>query len=107
MSAFSFCLGGRNVLVRSREDRFDSSLWLRMSVQRGAAIMKGNTMSGEATLNIVGPDGLKSRWPQSVAIEEWFLLIALLAIFVRRGFLPGWRTLNTEAGLERATHASS
>jgi hypothetical protein len=60
--------------------------------------MKGNTMSGEATLNIVGPDGLRSgsRWPQSVAIAEWFLLAALLAIFAGRGFLPAWRTLNTD-----------
>ena len=59
--------------------------------------MKGNTMSGEATLNIVGPDGLRSgsRWPQSVAIAEWFLLAALLAIFAGRGFVPAWRTLNT------------
>ena len=78
----------------------DSSLWLRMSVQRRASIMKGNTMSGEATLNIVGPDGLRSgsRRPQSVAIAEWFLLVALLAIFAGRGFLPAWRTLNTDNG---------
>jgi hypothetical protein len=60
--------------------------------------MKGNTMSGEATLNIVGPDGLRSgsRWPQSVAIAEWVLLVALLAFFAGRGFLPAWRTLNTD-----------
>ena len=55
-------------------------------------------MSGEAALNIVGPDGSRSglRWPQSGAIAEWFVLVALLAIFAGRGFLPAWRTLNTD-----------
>jgi hypothetical protein len=55
-------------------------------------------MSGEATINIVGPDDLRSRprWPHFVAIGEWILLATLLAVFAGRGFLPAWRTLNTD-----------
>jgi len=37
-----------------------------------------------------------SRYSQSVAIAEWILLAMLLAIFAERGFLPAWRTLNTD-----------
>jgi Glycosyltransferase family 87/WD40-like Beta Propeller Repeat len=55
-------------------------------------------MSGEANLSVVGPNGSRSgsRYPQSAAIAEWILLAALLAVFAGRGFLPAWRTLNTD-----------
>src|ERR1700734_920630 len=57
-------------------------------------------MSAEAnlSLSIVEPDGLRpgSRYRQSANIAEWILVAALLAIFAGRGFLPGWRTLNSD-----------
>jgi Glycosyltransferase family 87/WD40-like Beta Propeller Repeat len=55
-------------------------------------------MSGEATFSIVGPDNLRSgqRRLHFVAIAEWILLATLLAVFAGRGFLPAWRTLNTD-----------
>src|ERR1700744_3185548 len=60
--------------------------------------MKGITMSGQAALNVVGPESrFGSRWSQSVAIAEWILLATSLAIFAGRGFLPAWRTLNTDS----------
>jgi hypothetical protein len=31
-----------------------------------------------------------------MAVAEWILLAALLAVFAARGFLPAWRTLNTD-----------
>jgi hypothetical protein len=33
---------------------------------------------------------------RAIAISEWLLLAALLAAFVARGFLPAWRTMNTD-----------
>jgi len=33
---------------------------------------------------------------RSWAAVEWLLLAGLLAVFVIRGFLPGWRTMNTD-----------
>ena len=55
-------------------------------------------MSGEANLNVVGLDKLRSgsRYRQFADIAEWILVAALLAIFAGRGFLPGWRTLNSD-----------
>ncbi len=36
------------------------------------------------------------RRSQSMAVAEWILLAILLAVFAVRGFLPAWRTLNTD-----------
>src|SRR4029077_5500228 len=71
---------------------------LRILAQRRAATMKGNAKSGEVNLNVLGPGRLRSVWsrPQAGHLSEWILLAALLAVFVGRGFLPAWRTLNTD-----------
>jgi Glycosyltransferase family 87/WD40-like Beta Propeller Repeat len=37
-----------------------------------------------------------SRYSDYMAIAEWTLLAVLLAVFAGRGFLPAWRTLNTD-----------
>jgi hypothetical protein len=37
-----------------------------------------------------------SQYSRSIAVAEWILLAVLLAIFADRGFLPAWRTLNTD-----------
>jgi hypothetical protein len=37
-----------------------------------------------------------SQYSRSIAAAEWILLAVLLAIFAERGFLPAWRTLNTD-----------
>lgn len=37
-----------------------------------------------------------SQHPRSWAIAEWILLMALLAVFVKSGFLPGWHSLDTD-----------
>jgi hypothetical protein len=52
-------------------------------------------MSGEANSTVAGGDRLRfgSRYGRLIPIAEWSLLTALLAVFVGRGFLPGWRTL--------------
>jgi hypothetical protein len=59
---------------------------------------RGNAMSGDANLSIVEPGGLRfwSRYRRWVDIAEWILVAALLAVFAGRGFLPAWRTLNTD-----------
>jgi Glycosyltransferase family 87/WD40-like Beta Propeller Repeat len=36
------------------------------------------------------------RYSQSMAVAEWTLLAILLTVFAGRGFLPAWRTLNTD-----------
>ena len=43
-----------------------------------------------------GRSQLGPRYSQSVAIAEWTLLAILLAIFAGGGFVPAWRTLNTD-----------
>ena len=43
-----------------------------------------------------GQSQLGSRHSRDIAIAEWTLLAILLAIFAGRGFLPAWRTLNTD-----------
>ncbi|MCU1298254.1 MAG: hypothetical protein JWO91_2532 [Acidobacteriaceae bacterium] len=55
-------------------------------------------MSSEADLKTVGPGRLSSgsRFAQYADIAEWILLAALLVMFAARGFLPAWRTLNTD-----------
>ncbi len=54
-------------------------------------------MSGEVNPNPVS-GGLSSgpRYRQFAGIAEWILVAALLALFAGRGFLPAWRTLNTD-----------
>lgn len=37
-----------------------------------------------------------SRYSQSMAVAEWTLLAILLTVFAGRGFLPAWRTLNSD-----------
>jgi Glycosyltransferase family 87/WD40-like Beta Propeller Repeat len=55
-------------------------------------------MSEEASSNIIGRDRLRfqSRLPPSIDVAEWILLVVLLGVFAGRGFLPAWRTLNTD-----------
>jgi hypothetical protein len=57
-------------------------------------------MSGQSdsNINIVRPDALRSGSRRSISVDvaEWILLAALLAVFAGRGFLPAWRTLNTD-----------
>jgi hypothetical protein len=55
-------------------------------------------MSGEVNPKVVVPDGLRSesRYRQFADIGEWILVVVLLAVFAGRGFLPAWRTLNTD-----------
>jgi hypothetical protein len=52
-------------------------------------------MSGDANRDLAGPDG-RSSGSRCADIAEWVVLAALLAIFAWRGFLPGWRTLNSD-----------
>jgi hypothetical protein len=61
-------------------------------------LKKESAMSGDTNLGIVGSDGLRSgaRHRQSADIAEWILVAALLALFAGHGFLPAWRTLNTD-----------
>src|SRR5579862_5064777 len=33
---------------------------------------------------------------KSLAVAEWMLLAILLALFALKGFMPAWRTLNTD-----------
>jgi Glycosyltransferase family 87/WD40-like Beta Propeller Repeat len=52
-------------------------------------------MFDDANRDIAGPDG-RSSGSRCADIAEWVVLAALLAIFAWRGFLPGWRTLNSD-----------
>ena len=39
---------------------------------------------------------LRLRHPKGIAVAELVVFAALLALFIGRGFLPGWRTLNVD-----------
>ena len=39
---------------------------------------------------------LRLRHPKGIAVAELIVLAALLALFIGRGLLPGWRTLNID-----------
>ena len=39
---------------------------------------------------------LRLRHPKAIAVAELVVLAALLALFIGRGLLPGWRTLNSD-----------
>jgi hypothetical protein len=55
-------------------------------------------MPGEAKMATLGHGRSQPgpRYSQSMAVAEWTLLAILLAVFAGRGFLPAWRTLNTD-----------
>jgi hypothetical protein len=55
-------------------------------------------MSEGANPKFVGFNRLRfgSQYIQFIEVAEWILLAVLLAVFVGRGFLPGWRTLNSD-----------
>jgi len=67
----------------------------RFQVNAARLLRKGNRCLMQPASEIAEHHRPRLGWRYSrfTAIAEWVLLVALLAIFVKNGFLPGWRTL--------------